>query len=197
MTTKAEEKAAEVAAAEAEAKAIREAREEVAVSGLREATEAKAAEVAAAVAAKPETDLERKKREYQEAREKAKAAMAEAKAASAKAREEAKIAREEAKKEKVERVPDMVEQVDEHGNPEMVDKNKFPFEIACSVCGRSRWVTKSGLHEVTMCKEHARKERRKRVMKGRKERMKEAKLIVEEAITLGLFPQEFLDKWGL
>lgn len=127
----------------------------------------------------------------------------EEKAKAKKEREEAaakaKAEREAAKEAKANREPDWVTQLDEHGVPEQVDRNVFKYEIVCAHpgCTEHRWVTLSGLRETTMCKPHARKTRRSRRVERLKDRARNHKAIVEEAIELGLFPQEFLEKHGL
>jgi hypothetical protein len=103
------------------------------------------------------------------------------------------------KVEKATREPDMMSQLDEHGNPELVDRNVFCHEIACTYpgCSEVRFVTKSGMLEATMCKPHARKTRRQRRLNRVKDAAKNYKAAIEEAITLGLFPKAFMDKHGL
>lgn len=167
---------------------------------------AKASRPAATPAPAPDADLTAKQAAFAKAKEAAAAARAEvkrlgdeAKAKAKTAREEAKAAREAVKAAKADAVPDLVEQLDEHGKTELVDRNRFPFEVVCDEpgCTEHRWVTKSGLLEVTKCKPHARKTRRKRVMAGRKGRAKQAMAIVAEAMEMGLFPEAFKAKWSL
>jgi len=112
---------------------------------------------------------------------------------------ESKAAKEAEKKAKAEREPDWVTQLDEHGNPETVDRNVFQFEVKCCHpgCTESRWVTLSGLREVTMCKPHARKTRRARRLERVKDRNANYKTVVEAALELGLFPEDFMKKHGL
>ena len=107
-----------------------------------------------------------------------------------------KKAEKEAKKN---RVPDLVEQLDDRGRPEQVDRNVFKFEVKCAHpgCTEIRYVTLSGLREVTMCKPHARKTRRVRRVEKKKGQVKQYKAIVEAALKLGLFPQTFMEDHGL
>lgn len=166
-----------------------------------------AAKVIAAAKAKAEKEkvaLDKKKKGEADAKakaaaiklaekEKVKAVKAEA-TAKTKAEREAKKAIKEAAKNKQ---PDFVEQLDVHGNPELVDKNKFPFEIICSVCGSIRYVNKSGLGLVTMCKKHAVAERRKRRTLNRKGKVKMYTAAVKDALAQNLFPPAFKKKYGL
>ena len=124
---------------------------------------------------------------------------AEAKAKREKEAAERKAAKEAEKEAKANKEPDWVSQLDEHGNPELVDRNVFKYEVKCSHpgCNEVRWVTLSGLKEVTMCKPHARKTRRARRLERVKDRNRNYKAMVEEAVELGLFPAEFLKKHGL
>ena len=151
--------------------------------------------------------LAKAKANLEEAKAKAKAIAQEAKKIMDETKAEARIKREaelKAKKEaqaaaKVVLVPDMVAQLDEHGIVEMIDKNVFKHEVHCSKegCTEVRYVTTSGLLEVTMCKPHARKERRARRLSRVKARNTNYKAIVEEAIAKGLFPDTFMKQYGL
>ncbi len=147
------------------------------------------------------------KKNLEEAKAKAKAIAAEARKTLDEEKAKARIEREaslKAKKEataatKVVLVPDMVAQLDEHSQVEMVDKNVYKHEVHCSKegCSEIRYVTTSGLLEVTMCKPHARKERRARRMSRVKARNTNYKAIVEEAIKKGFFPEAFCKEYGL
>ena len=129
----------------------------------------------------------------------AKQAKADAAATLKAAREAAKTEREAAKAAKKNLAPVWATQKDEKGNDEQVDRNKAPFEVqcACEGCTEIRFVSLSGLKEVTMCKPHARKARRARRVERLKARAKDNKAIVADAIAQGLFPEAFLTKWGL
>jgi hypothetical protein len=124
--------------------------------------------------------------------------IAAAKALLAKAKAAPK-APKEPKAPKVKPEPVMVAQLDEHGKMEMVDANVFMHEIHCSYpgCTEVRHVTLSGLKEATMCKPHARKERRARRVERLKDKARNNKAIVEDALKQGLFPAAFLKKHGL
>jgi hypothetical protein len=177
------------------------------------AEKAKAAEAAKVAKEKAAKQKELEKAKADKAKELAKAkdekAKAKATAAAAKAKEkEAKAAemakkKEERAKAKAEKDaakikdPEWVEQLDEKGNTELVDKNKFPFEVACSVCGSIRYVNQSGLLMVDKCKMHARKERRKRRMEKVRAKMKNYKAIVTDALAAKLFPAPFMKKYNL
>jgi hypothetical protein len=106
---------------------------------------------------------------------------------------------EEAKKSKKAKVsaePIWVEQKDEKGNTELKDRNLFPIAITCS-CGEVRYVTASGAREVTQCKPCARKARRARRAGVTKNKTRNLKAIVADAIAQNLFPAAFLKKHGL
>jgi len=159
--------------------------------------------VTAREAAKAKVEADKAKEIAREAA-KAKAADKARVKEEAKAKRETEAAERKAAKEaaalaKANKEPDWVTQLDEHGIPEQVDRNVFQFEVkcACPDCTEVRWVTLSGLREVTMCKPHARKTRRNRRVERVKDRSRNHKAIVEEAMELGLFPVEFMAKYGL
>lgn len=134
-------------------------------------------------------------------KEKAKKEKEKAKLAEQKAKEKEKKEKEKAKakadKEAAKnRVPVWVEQVNEKGEIEKVDKNKYPFEINCD-CGNVRYVNKSGLLQVTQCKLCTAKGRRKKASLKRKEKAVKYRNIVKEAMELDLFPADFKKKFGL
>jgi hypothetical protein len=181
---------------------LRAKHEQEAQATLREETDRK------------EVDVKKQREEEAEARiaaakEKAEAvvkarleketAKAEAKEKREKEAADRKAAKEAAVLAKATKEPDRVTQLDEHGNPETVDRNVFRFEVKCSHpgCTESRWVTLSGLREVTMCKPHARKTRRARRLERVKDRNANYKTIVEAAVEQGLFPADFMKKHGL
>lgn len=151
-----------------------------------DALKAKEKEAAAKAKAKAEKEIEKAK---------AKAEKEKAAAAKKAEREKAKAEREAAKHKE----PEWVEQLDEKGNTEKVDMNKFPFPVTCAVpgCGQVRYVNQSGLLLVTMCKPHARKERRKRRMAKVRAKAQNAKVIVKDALDQGLFPDKFRKKYGI
>lgn len=95
--------------------------------------------------------------------------------------------------------PVWVEQLDERGNVEKVDMNKFPIPIACCIddCDNIRYVNASGALQVTMCKPHARKMRRKRRLVANKAKSKKYGEIIQDALKQGLFPDKFKKKYGL
>lgn len=95
--------------------------------------------------------------------------------------------------------PAWVTQLDEHGNEETVDMNKFPIPIQCCVdgCDQVRYTTASGALNVTMCKPHARKFRRKRRVLVKRDQAKKYKAIIADALKFGLFPDKFKKKHGL
>lgn len=66
--------------------------------------------------------------------------------------------------------PNFVEQKDDKGNPEVVDFNVYKNIITCVDCGEIRYVKDSDRHQVTRCKLHAKKARRKRIRASRKAR---------------------------
>lgn len=148
------------------------------------------------------------KRKIEEAKAKRDAAKAELEQAKAKEKEESKAKREKEasekkalkeaeKEEKKNRVPVMVTQKDEKGNEEQVDSNLFPVVIVCADCGEIRYVTKSQAHEVVRCKPCAKQYKRRKTAAKRKERVKGYKEVVEAAMLLNLFPDDFKAKWGL
>jgi hypothetical protein len=195
------EKAAEKAAA-ARMKAAEKAKAK-AEAVTTEATKAKAEKVLTPVQQEQKDLKERLAAATAKAREEAKAATEARKAEKAVKAEERRVAAEARKaagpKVKEVKEPDMVSQLDEHGNPELVDRNVFCHEIQCSFpgCTEIRFVTKSGLLEATMCKPHARKTRRQRRLSRVKDAARGYKAAIEEAIKLGLFPKEFMAKHGL
>lgn len=163
-------------------------------------------EAAAKAKAKEKEDIAKAK-----AKEKADAAKAKAKAAAEEVkkkkeeekaakkveREKASAERKAAKEAAKNKEPEYVTQLNAKGEEELVDKNKFPFEVACVVCGSVRYVTKSGLLLVDKCKLHAKQARRKNRAAKVRNKMKKAKLIVSDALAQGLFPEAFKKKYGL
>lgn len=180
-----------------------------AAATLTKADKAKQAEIAKKEKEKAKADAEKAKvkEKMEAAKAKAEEAAAKAKELKEKAKEEAKAKREElaaarkkAKEEKAaakKKEPVWVEQLSEKGEPELVDKNKFPFEVVCSVCGSVRYVTKSGLLLVDKCKLHAKKERRKHRMEKVREKGKKYRAVVKDALEQGLFSDAFKKKHGL
>ena len=84
----------------------------------------------------------------------------------------AKLGKSTPKKETVDDgEPIMVEQKGYDGKIEEVDFRTYSNIITCQ-CGETRYVRNGDVHEVTMCKPCARKERRRRHRKSRKERGK-------------------------
>lgn len=108
---------------------------------------------------------------------------------------EPKPVKEKKPKEVVE--PVFVEQLDEKGEVELVDKNKFPFEVVCDECGSTRYVNTAGLNTVTKCKKCAAKKRRHDRSVVRRDKSKKYAAVVKEALELGLFPDKFMKKHGL
>lgn len=102
-----------------------------------------------------------------------------------------------AKKEKVILEPVMVEQLNDKGEIELVDKNKFPFEVVCDECGSVRYVNTAGLATVTKCKKCAAKKRRHDRSVVRRDKNKKYATVVKEALEQGLFPDKFIKKHGL
>lgn len=187
-------KAAAVAKKEDKAKALAQAKE-----AKEKAAKEKSVDVAKADREKAADKLKAAKADAARAKEEAKAKLKEEKDAIAKKKkEDAATKKAEAAAAKV-KEPDMVAQLDDHGQPEMVDKNKFPFEVSCSYpgCSEVRFVSKSGLLNVTMCKPHARKERRKRRVANRAAKAKGYKTIIEAALKQELFPDTFKKKHNL
>lgn len=122
------------------------------------------------------------------------------KAATKAAKPEAKAPAPEPKKEKkalAPKEPDWVSQKNEKGEDELVDKNKFPYEVVCEDCGSIRYVSKSGLNQVTRCKPCARKARRKAGAKARRSKLNRYKEIVMDGMKEKLFTKAFKQKWGL
>jgi len=103
------------------------------------------------------------------------------------------------KKSKVKetRLPDMAEQLDEKGNIELVDKNKFPFEVVCDECASIRYVAAAGLSTITKCKWHAARKRRQLRSVAKREKAKKYTVVIKEALEQGLFSDKFIKKHGL
>lgn len=158
------------------------------------------------LAAKKEKEAAKKAKEKErlaalKAKTKEKREKEKAKAAEQKAKDKEKKAKEKekakAEKEKAKNLPPVwVEQVNEKGEMEQVDKNKYPFEINCE-CGNVRYVNKSGLLQATQCKLCAAKGRRKKASAKRKAKMVKYRDIVKDALAKGLFPDDFKKAYGL
>jgi len=101
------------------------------------------------------------------------------------------------KKEKEILEPIFVGQLNEKGEMELVDKNKFPFEVICDECGSTRYVNTAGLNTVTKCKKCAAKKRRHDRSVTKRDKNKKYATVVKEAMEQGLFPDKFLKKHGL
>lgn len=170
---KAAERAKQAAAKQAEKEKLAKQKEAEKAKAEKEAAKKKAADERAKAKAEKEAERAKKKEE----------------------REKAKAEKEAAKN----KPPEWVTQLDEKGNPEQVDKNKYPFEVKCAYpgCEEIRYVNQSGLLLVTMCKPHARKERRKRRMAKVRARTANYKNVVKEALEKGYFPDAFRKKHGL
>ncbi len=187
------------------------------VSGAKAAAVAKKEDKAKAMAAAKEAkekaakekEMAAKKADRDKAADNVKAAKADATAAkkklkeekaaiAAKKKEDAKAAKEAAAAAKV-KEPDWVEQKSEKGKAELTNKNKFPYEVSCAYpdCSEVRFVNRSGLLLTTMCKPHARKERRKRRMATKRAKMGSYKLIIDAALKQGYFPEAFKKKHAL
>lgn len=188
-------------------KAVAKAKAEEAKAAVREKAAAlKAAEAAKKAREKEKENmfkkLQKEKEEKSKAAAKAKAEKEKEKAAKAAERAKAKEAKAAEKKEKKEKAvlePVWVEQVNEKGEMELIDKNKFPFEIQCDTpgCNNVRYVNASGLLQVTKCKLCAKKDRRRRRVAGMKQKTKQYRTIVQAALDQGLFPDDFKKKHGL
>lgn len=104
---------------------------------------------------------------------------------------------EKKKKSKEPMEPVMVEQLNEKGEIELIDQNKFPFAVTCEDCGSVRYVNAAGLKTVTKCKRCAAKGRRKGQSKVRREKAKKYAAVVKDALAQNLFPDKFMKKHGL
>jgi hypothetical protein len=162
-------------------------------AAVKPTTEVKKDEKAEKVIAAAKEKAVKTAEEKLAAKAKADAEKAEKAEATRIAREAKKAAKEAAKN----REPEFVEQLNDKNEIELVDKNKFPYEVVCSVCGSIRYVTKSGLGLVDKCKYHAKTDRRKRRMATVKGKAKMYAAIVQELLAKNLIPDSMKKKYGI